>query len=146
MMNATTHARVSVPWTSLDPEFVKQQKVRLRTLQKGLCYLCHEKLGGDAELEHKVPVTRGGGLTDEDNLGLAHPRCNKIKANLTPEEFFAGAEVKLRKSEFPHRVVTFLSDRQMNVLKKLSQVSYGTPISALVRRAVEEFCKKQEKK
>jgi hypothetical protein len=46
--------------------------------------------------------------------------------------------------ENPNRVVTFLSNRQMSILKKLSDRSYGAPISALVRQAVEDFCNKQD--
>jgi hypothetical protein len=46
--------------------------------------------------------------------------------------------------ENPNRVVTFLSNRQMSVLQKVSDRSYGAPISALVRQAVDDFCKKQD--
>jgi hypothetical protein len=49
-------------------------------------------------------------------------------------------------TENPHRIVTFLSDRQMAVLKKISKANYGAPISALVRTAVEEFVEKKAKK
>jgi hypothetical protein len=42
----------------------------------------------------------------------------------------------------PNRVVTFLSDRELAILKKISERNMGVPISALIRRAVEEFCKK----
>jgi hypothetical protein len=48
--------------------------------------------------------------------------------------------------ENPHRIVTFLSDRQMAVLKRMSKENYGAPISALVRTAVEEFVAKRAKK
>ena len=48
--------------------------------------------------------------------------------------------------ENPHRIVTFLSDRQMGVLKKISARNFNAPISALVRTAVEEFVARKEKK
>jgi len=48
--------------------------------------------------------------------------------------------------ENPHRIVTFLSDTQMAVLRKISARNYGTPISALVRKAVDEFCTRHGKK
>jgi hypothetical protein len=43
----------------------------------------------------------------------------------------------------PNRVIAFLTDKQMATLKKISAAGYGTPISALVRQAVEEFCQKK---
>jgi hypothetical protein len=48
--------------------------------------------------------------------------------------------------ENPHRIVTFLNDRQMAVLKKISAANFNASISALVRTAVEEFVKRQSKK
>jgi len=48
--------------------------------------------------------------------------------------------------ENPHRIVTFLSDRQMAGLKKISAQNYDAPISALVRTAVEEFVTRRSKK
>jgi hypothetical protein len=44
--------------------------------------------------------------------------------------------------ENPHRVVTFLSDKQMATLQKISAKNFNAPISSLVRKGVEEFCKK----
>ena len=48
--------------------------------------------------------------------------------------------------ENPHRIVTFLSDAQMDVLKRISKDNYDAPISSLVRRAVEEFVTRYAKK
>jgi hypothetical protein len=44
--------------------------------------------------------------------------------------------------ENPHRVVTFLSNWQMSLLRKISDQNYRAPISSLVRQAVQEFCQK----
>jgi hypothetical protein len=48
--------------------------------------------------------------------------------------------------ENPHRVVTFLSDWQISVLRKISKKNYNAPISALVRESVQEFCTRHGKK
>jgi len=48
--------------------------------------------------------------------------------------------------ENPHRVVTFLGDKQMAALKRISADNMGAPISALVRRAVDVFIEREKKK
>lgn len=49
------------------------------------CQYC-SKVGGELELDHIVPVSRGG-LATEDNLTTACLKCNRQKHNKTPEEF-----------------------------------------------------------
>lgn len=52
------------------------------------CEYCGLKLEGKGELEHRMPISRGG----ENSLGnitLACFLCNKEKHNKTPEEFVA---------------------------------------------------------
>lgn len=51
-----------------------------------------------------------------------------------------------KQTEYPNRVITFLSDKQMVVLKKISAESYDVPISSLVRKAVDDFCQKEGKR
>lgn len=44
------------------------------------CYLCFESVTEDeAEIEHIVPVSRGGPLQLRENVALAHEVCNKRK-------------------------------------------------------------------
>jgi hypothetical protein len=50
--------------------------------------------------------------------------------------------VMARPKENPHRVVTFLSDKHMATLQKISAKNFNAPISSLVRQGVDEFCKK----
>ncbi len=50
-----------------------------------------------------------------------------------------------KQKETPHRVIAFLTDKQMETLKKISAAHYDAPISALVRQAVDEFCQKNRK-
>ena len=52
------------------------------------CEYCGLKLEGKGELEHKVPISRGG-ESSLDNITLACFLCNKEKHNKTPEEFTA---------------------------------------------------------
>lgn len=45
----------------------------------GECYLCGRELSiHDANLEHVIPLTRGGSHTP-DNIKIAHGLCNKKK-------------------------------------------------------------------
>jgi len=58
--------------------------------QEGFCYLCGELLYGKLddlpEVEHKIPISRGG-TNDISNIGLAHMRCNRRKHAKTDKEF-----------------------------------------------------------
>jgi 5-methylcytosine-specific restriction endonuclease McrA len=52
-----------------------------------VCYICGEPLSmKQITIDHWLPLSRGG--TDEiDNYRIAHKLCNRIKADMTPEEF-----------------------------------------------------------
>lgn len=73
----------------------KREIQRLYLAQKGICYLCGErmilKLKGsrwkmrDATVEHVVPLNKGGTNTPE-NKRAAHKICNSMKASLSVEE------------------------------------------------------------
>ena len=52
------------------------------------CYLCDKHIVFDDNLEHKVPISRGG-LTVSGNLDVAHAFCNLRKNNRSVEEFKA---------------------------------------------------------
>ena len=60
--------------------FSQKERVRLFTLNKGVCYLCNGKIdAGQAwEIEHVIPwaLTRDD---SDDNLRLAHVKCHKAK-------------------------------------------------------------------
>lgn len=47
-----------------------------------LCDLCGELLGDRYEIDHIIPVSRGGS-GDLSNLRWVHPTCNKRKGNKT---------------------------------------------------------------
>ena len=51
------------------------------------CYLCSTPIVfGDDQLEHLVPLSRGG-RNNIDNLDIAHKSCNCSKKDKTPEEY-----------------------------------------------------------
>jgi len=59
---------------------------RLWKEQRGLCALSGEKMGRDAEIDHKMPRARGG--TDYiGNLQWVTPIANMAKRDLTDAEF-----------------------------------------------------------
>jgi 5-methylcytosine-specific restriction endonuclease McrA len=44
----------------------------------GLCGICGEPIGGGFDLDHKISLAKGGAHSN-DNLQIAHPRCNRRK-------------------------------------------------------------------
>jgi 5-methylcytosine-specific restriction endonuclease McrA len=56
--------------------------------QRGRCLYCANPLRGKYQIDHKVPVSRGGSSWPE-NLALACGGCNRSKRNRTAEEFLA---------------------------------------------------------
>ena len=65
-----------------------QQKVDLYFKADGKCRYCNSPLGTDAQVDHAIPVARGGS-NDMENLDLICPRCNQEKGDKTPEEYIA---------------------------------------------------------
>jgi 5-methylcytosine-specific restriction endonuclease McrA len=59
---------------------------RLYFLQKGKCACCGKPLGGKYELDHIIPLARGGSNTD-DNIQLLTPKCNRQKGAKDPVQF-----------------------------------------------------------
>jgi 5-methylcytosine-specific restriction endonuclease McrA len=56
--------------------------------QRGLCALSGQKLGRDAEIDHKLPRARGG-ADHIGNLQWVTPLANRAKRDLTDAEFLA---------------------------------------------------------
>lgn len=59
---------------------------KLLVLQKGRCPCCGEKLGDDYELDHKIPLAKGGPNSDE-NMQLLRSKCNRQKGAKHPVDF-----------------------------------------------------------
>jgi 5-methylcytosine-specific restriction endonuclease McrA len=54
----------------------------------GLCYLCGlAMVSGEEHYDHIIPLSRNGTHLDV-NIKPTHARCNLVKNNKTPEEFF----------------------------------------------------------
>ncbi len=68
-------------------ETLKQIKARRWEKQKGRCHYCGKEMSKrEATIEHVVPVSRGGPVTDRRNIVLACEVCNKRKGNRILEE------------------------------------------------------------
>lgn len=55
--------------------------------QEGLCAYCECDLNGIYEVDHMLPISRGG-ANDWPNLAITCSWCNRSKHNKTTEEFF----------------------------------------------------------
>lgn len=64
------------------------QRAHLVNKYGSICYLCRSpfKSMKDITLDHWMPLSKGG-EDNLDNYRLAHEGCNKLKSNLTPEQF-----------------------------------------------------------
>lgn len=56
--------------------------------QRGLCAYTGKRLGREAQVDHKIPVSRGGKNT-ADNLHWVTPAANFVKRDRTHDEFVA---------------------------------------------------------
>lgn len=76
-------------------ELIEQVYDRNRQKNAGVlvCYLCHKPIKGKGNLEHKVPVCRGGG-NEFGNLDVSHSFCNFMKGTRTVEEWFKSGLMK----------------------------------------------------
>jgi CRISPR/Cas system Type II protein with McrA/HNH and RuvC-like nuclease domain len=59
----------------------------IRVRQRDACYYCNSILRGCGEVDHRLPLSRGGSNWPI-NLVLACVPCNRDKNNKTDEEFF----------------------------------------------------------
>lgn len=72
-------------------EWRKIRNIVLKSHQ-GSCYLCRfpvdRGMKGDfaPEVDHIIPVSRGGAPFALENLAVTHKACNRIKGSLLPEE------------------------------------------------------------
>lgn len=59
---------------------------RLLRLQRNSCATCRQPLGGEYEIDHIEPLSRGG-ANDDSNLQLLCQSCNRAKGAKDPVEF-----------------------------------------------------------
>jgi len=82
VFNTMRKARVA----SASGRFNKDDLQQKRILQGDACFYCHALLNGMGEVEHKIPLSRGG-TNWPANLCLACRSCNASKWARTPQEF-----------------------------------------------------------
>lgn len=62
------------------------------TNQKGKCYYCSKKVGKKYDVDHIIPLSKGGSNSPE-NLVIACPSCNRAKKDKLPHEWFEGGRL-----------------------------------------------------
>ena len=61
----------------------RRQQILAR--DNSICYLCTEPITGSFDLDHLVPVSRGGS-SEPSNLAATHPFCNKKRGSRIGKE------------------------------------------------------------
>ncbi len=69
--------------------FTKADIRNLYSIQGACCYYCSTSIKEGYEIEHMLPISRGGS-NGPDNLCLACAPCNRSKHTKTAEEFISG--------------------------------------------------------
>jgi 5-methylcytosine-specific restriction endonuclease McrA len=71
-----------------DLEFVISHETIIKIIKKynGKCAYCNKDCSDNFHIDHKVPLSRGGG-NEFENLALSCPRCNFSKKDKTDVEF-----------------------------------------------------------
>lgn len=70
----------------------KSDITRMLINQKDRCYYCQKKLNGVYNVDHVIPISRGGS-NDPSNLVIACPQCNKKKSYKMPHEWTEGGKL-----------------------------------------------------
>ena len=70
---------------------VSQDNLAKLRAQDGKCVYCERRLNAGWEMDHRLPLTRGG-TNEPDNLAICCTHCNRAKGNRTPEEFVEWAD------------------------------------------------------
>lgn len=59
---------------------------RKLSIQRGRCFYCHHLLGGQFQVDHYIPLSRGGSNWP-DNIVIACTECNLTKGDRMPGDF-----------------------------------------------------------
>lgn len=70
------------------PADIRDQYIR----QRGRCYYCGCTLNDNYQIDHVVPLTRGGS-NDMSNIVVTCPTCNQSKNNKLPHEWAKGGRL-----------------------------------------------------
>lgn len=85
-MTAARRDRYKANLAAAEGNFCETDVDSLRTQQSGLCFYCAKILNSRAEVDHKIPLSRGGSNWPS-NLCLACQTCNRDKNNKTAREY-----------------------------------------------------------
>ncbi len=66
--------------------FTAQDIIVIRESQRGRCFYCGTRLGDDYNIDHFLPLSKGG-TNNPSNLRLSCPKCNFSKGARNPQEF-----------------------------------------------------------
>jgi len=72
--------------------FIAADIRRQYTNQKGRCYYCQQKAGKDYEIDHVIPLSRGG-TNYPSNIVIACRSCNRKKNDKFPHEWPDGGRL-----------------------------------------------------
>jgi hypothetical protein len=107
-------------------------------VQNGECYYCHAPLQNKYHVDHRIPVSRGGGDGPE-NLACACPTCNMRKGAKTDVYFIA-----LLEGRSPPEESIMLGGHIPRLASPPNSggiISSGTPIQAqTTRKKNRPFC------
>lgn len=84
--NAISTARWNTRNRMAEGTFTPEDIARLYETQEGCCFYCHSLLGHRWEVDHKIPLSRGGSNWPT-NLCCCCRSCNARKSDLTADEF-----------------------------------------------------------
>ena len=80
--NARARARKS----GVSGDFSRPDIAKILKGQKRRCWWCRKKLGADYQMDHRIPLSRGGSNAP-GNMVAACPTCNRSKGSKMPWEF-----------------------------------------------------------
>lgn len=81
-MNNNRRSRILSAQGRFSPEDVRQK----RKLQQDKCFYCYRELKGGGDVEHKIPLSRGGSNWPA-NICLSCRKCNLDKGTKLPKEW-----------------------------------------------------------
>lgn len=81
-----TEARRRARAKAVGGTFTRQDIELLYRSQKGLCWWCGKPVEGAFEVDHRIPLARGGSNAPE-NLCISCPTCNSQKHDKLPSEW-----------------------------------------------------------
>ena len=70
----------------LSPVLFTKEELKNLIKQSRYCYYCREELNGKFEIDHKIPLCRGG-INHISNIVVSCVGCNRSKGKMTVEEF-----------------------------------------------------------